>query len=45
MILLKEGTTSSVSIKKGVKQGCLVSPWRFNVYSEMIINEATRKHP
>lgn len=31
-IRIKEGTTSSFRTKKGVKQGCVLSPALFNLY-------------
>lgn len=33
----RSGLTDRVTIKKGVRQGCLVSPMCFNFYSEVIL--------
>ena len=34
------GTTDSFQIGKGVSQGCILSPWLFNVYAEYIMRNA-----
>ena len=35
-----KGMSKQISIKKGVRQGCILSPVLFNLYSEELINEA-----
>lgn len=39
-VRIKNNTTDSVSIKKGVRQGCILSPLLLNVYSEEIFKKA-----
>ena len=34
------GTTDSFQIRKGVHQGCILSPWLFNLYAEYIMRNA-----
>ena len=34
------GTTDSFQIGKGVSQGCILSPWLFNIYAEYIMRNA-----
>ena len=34
------GTTDWFQIGKGVRQGCILSPWLFNLYAEYIIQNA-----
>ena len=34
------GLTPEFKIRKGVRQGCILSPILFNLYSEMLIKEA-----
>ena len=34
------GLTPEFEIRKGVRQGCILSPILFNLYSEMLIKEA-----
>ena len=34
------GTTDCFQIGKGVRQGCLLSPWLFNFYAEYIMRNA-----
>ncbi|KAI5752610.1 hypothetical protein M8J77_018598 [Diaphorina citri] len=35
----KEGTSSAFEVKKGVRQGCIISPILFNIFVEQIVNE------
>jgi len=34
------GTTDWFQIRKGVRQGCILSPWLFNLYAEYIMRNA-----
>ena len=34
------GTTDWFQIGKGIRQGCLLSPYRFNLYAEYIMRNA-----
>ena len=38
------GTTDWFQIKKGVHQGCILSPYLFNLYKEYIIQNARLEH-
>lgn len=40
---LRERITDPVPIRKGIRQGCLLSTSLFNAYSETMMDEATRK--
>lgn len=40
---LRERITDPVPIRKGIRQGCLLSASLFNAYSETMMDEATRK--
>ena len=37
---LKHGTTDWFQIEKGVCQGCILSPWLFNLHAEYILRNA-----
>ena len=37
---LKHGTTDWFQIRKGVRQGCILSPCLFNLYAEHIMQNA-----
>ena len=39
-VITGHGTMDSVQIGKGVCQGCILSPWLFNLYAEHIIQNA-----
>ena len=34
------GTTDWFQIGKGVRQGCILSPWLFNLYAEYVMRNA-----
>ena len=39
------GTTDWFQIGKGVRQGCILSPWLFNLYAEYIMRNAGLEEP
>ena len=39
-VTVRTGTTDWFQIGKGVHQGCILSPWLFNLYAECIIRNA-----
>ena len=39
-IRIGHGTTDWFQIRKGVRQGCILSPWLFNLYAEHIVRNA-----
>ena len=39
-IKCNSGMTDNIIISKGVRQGCILSPILFNLYSEMLMKEA-----
>ena len=40
---IKEGNSEWFPVKKGVRQGCVMSPWLFNVYMDRIVREAKER--
>ena len=39
-VRIGQGTTDWFQIGKGVRQGCILSPWLFNLYAEYIMRNA-----
>ena len=39
------GTTDWFQIGKGIRQGCILSPWLFNLYAEYIMRNAGLDEP
>ena len=39
-VTTRHGTTDWFQIRKGVCQGCVLSPWLFNLYAEYIMRNA-----
>ena len=39
-IITEFGETDTINIRKGVRQGCILSPLLFNIYAENIMREA-----
>ena len=37
MVRTRDGTTDWFQIEKGICQGCILSPWLFNLYPEYIM--------
>ena len=42
-VKFENNMTERIRIEKGVRQGCILSPILFNLYSEMLIREALRE--
>ena len=38
-VRVKRGESECFRIEKGVRQGCIMSPWLFNVYMDPVIKE------
>ena len=42
-VKFENNMTERIRIEKGVRQGCILSPILFNLYSEMLVREALRE--
>ena len=42
-VKIKEGNSEWFPVKKGVRRGCVMSPWLFNVYMDRIVREAKER--
>ena len=38
-VIVQEGESERFRIHSGVRQGCIISPWLFNVYMDPVIRE------
>ena len=38
-VRVKEGESECFKIDRGVRQGCIISPWLFNVYMDAVMKE------
>ena len=42
-VKIKEDNSEWFPVKKGVRRGCVMSPWLFNVYMDHIVREAKER--